>query len=123
VKGSAAAPSVMLVGNFRLTGDLDGDGAAEAVVLLAWSGGGSGEFLHLAVLGRRNGRVRNIATAPIGDRVQVRDARIDGHRITIDVVQAGPGDAMCCPGELATRSWTLASGRLGETPPRITGRL
>ena len=32
------------VRDFRLVGDLDGDGAAEAVVLLAANAGGSGEM-------------------------------------------------------------------------------
>jgi heat shock protein HslJ len=122
-KGSAVAPGVVLVEHFRLTGDLDGDGTQEAVVLLAGSGGGSGERLYLAVVGRRNGRPWNVATALLGDRVQVRDARVNRRRITLDVVQAGPNDAMCCPGDLATRRWTLESNRMKEAPPSPTGRL
>ena len=123
VEGGAAAPSVVLVGPFRLTGDLEGDGTEEAVVLLAGSAGGSGENLYLAVVGRRKGHPRNVATALVGDRVQVRDARVEARRIILDVVQAGPNDAMCCPGELATRCWALESGRLKEAAPKITGRL
>jgi heat shock protein HslJ len=123
VKGSAVAPSVVLVGHFRLTGDLEGDRTEEAVVLLAGSAGGSGENLYLAVVGRRKGRPWNVATALLGDRVQVRDAQVNARRIIVDVLQAGPNDAMCCPGELATRRWTLESGRLKEAPARVTGRL
>jgi hypothetical protein len=42
--GAASRPSVVLAPGFRLTGDLDGDGAEEAVVVLAQSSGGSGTW-------------------------------------------------------------------------------
>ena len=99
--GAASRPSVTFARDFRLAGDLDGDGADEAVALLAASTGGTGEMSYVAVVGRPGGTITNIATARIGDRVQVRDARIDGRRIVLDVVQAGEHDAACCPGELA----------------------
>ena len=99
VQGGAARPSVAFVRDFRLVGDADGDGGDEAIVLLAQNSGGTGEFLYLAVVGRRDGAPHNVATALLGDRVKVRDARIDGRRIVLDVVQAGDRDAACCPGD------------------------
>jgi len=77
-EGGASAPSVTLVRNVRLSGDLDGDGRQEAVVLVAGATGGTGETSYLAVV-KRTGpqQLENIATAPVGDRVQVRDARLD----------------------------------------------
>jgi len=121
--GGNSRPSVVFVGDFRLSGDLDGNGAEEAVVLLAANAGGTGEMSYLAIVGRLAGRITNIATAPIGDRVQVRDARIDGRRIVLDVVQAGEGDAACCPGDLVTRTWDLSGAALKEGVPVKTGRL
>jgi len=121
--GAASRPSVTFVRDFRLAGDLDGDGAEEAVALLAASTGGTGERSYVAVVGRPGGKITNVATAPIGDRVQVRDARIDGRRIVLDVVQAGEHDAACCPGDLVTRNWTLQAGALKEGAPARTGRL
>lgn len=125
VEGGASAPRVHLVRDFRLLGDLDGDGNEEAVVLLSESSGGSGEFLYVAVVDRREGELENIATAPVGDRVQVRSGRTEGDRVYLDVVQAGPEDAACCPGELATRGWVLTStGDLkGIAPSVAPGRL
>jgi len=115
--GGASRPRVSLARDFRVTGDLDGDGAEEAVVLLAGSSGGSGSFVYLAVAGRVDGEVRNRATRPLGDRVQVRGARVGAGRVSVDVVQAGPGDAACCPGELATREFVLDAGwALRELP-------
>lgn len=112
--GGASRPTVHFVRDFRLLGDLDGDGAEEAAVLLGESGGGSGSFSSLAVVGRRSGRLQNLSTAPLGDRVQVRGGRIEGRNIILDVVQAGPNDAACCPGDLVTRTWWLGAEGLSE---------
>jgi heat shock protein HslJ len=109
-KGSASRPVVSLVGDFRITGDLDGDGTDDAVVLLNYAPGGTGQLLHLAVMARKKGKIQNLATTLIGDRVQIRDVRIEQKRIFVDVIQAGPKDAMCCPGEVTTREWTLEPG-------------
>ncbi|HZD40176.1 MAG TPA: hypothetical protein VE131_05605, partial [Terriglobales bacterium] len=106
-KGSPSRPAVTFVDDLRITGDLDGDSTDDAVVLLNYAPGGTGQLLHLAVVARRKGKMQNIATRLIGDRVQIRDARIEQKRILLDVVLAGPTDAMCCPGEVTTLGWTL----------------
>jgi heat shock protein HslJ len=124
VEGAASRPTVHAVRDFRLVGDLDGDGAGEAVVLLAASAGGSGEDLYLAVVDRRQERLENLATTRIGDRVQIRGGRIEGARIFLDVVRAGPEDPACCPGELASLGWELTGRGLEEfAVGRDTGRL
>jgi heat shock protein HslJ len=108
---------VSLVGDLRIIGDLDGDGTDDAVVLLNYTPGGTAQLLHLAVMTRKKGKIENVATTLIGDRVQIRDVRIEQKRIFVDVVQAGPKDAMCCPGEVTTRWWTLDPG--GKLNPLI----
>ena len=80
-KGSASRPVVSFVGDFRMTGDLDGDGTDEAVVLLNYAPGGTGQLLHLAVVARKKGKIENVATTLIGDRVQIRDVRIEKKRL------------------------------------------
>src|SRR5262245_50610646 len=125
-KGSASRPVINLVGDLRVIGDLTGDGAEDAVVLLNYTPGGTGQLLHLAVVARKKGKIENVATTLIGDRVQIRSVRIESKRILVDVVQAGPKDAMCCPGEVTTREWTLdPSGKLNPVmatakPGRLT---
>jgi heat shock protein HslJ len=109
-KGSASRPVVSLVGDLRVIGDLDGNGTDDAVVLLNYAPGGTGQLLHLAVMARKKGKIENVATTLIGDRVQIRDVRIEQRRLFVDVVQAGPKDALCCPGEVTTRGWTLEPG-------------
>ncbi len=123
VPGGASRPRLDLARDFRLAGDLDGDGSEEAVVLLSESSGGSGIHGYLAVVGRRGGDLVNLGTAPIGDRVQIRAARISDRRIELDVVQAGPGDAACCPSQKAARVWALGAEGLKEVASKITGTL
>lgn len=121
--GGNSRPAVELVKDFMLTGDLDNDGRDEAVVLLRESSGGSGSYYYIAVVGMRDGKPFNPGTALIGDRVQVRDGRIDGNRIELDVVEPGPRDASCCPSQKTTRSWTLDATGLHVNTPRNTGTL
>ncbi len=123
VSGGASRPRVVLVDGFHLVGDLTGDGSAEAVFLLAENSGGSGARSHLAVLGWGPEGVENLATALVGDRVQIRSARISQRTIELDVVQAGPKDAACCPSQKARRTWSLGGASLKEISEEITGTL
>ena len=123
VPGGVSRPRLGMARGFRLAGDLDADGNEEAVVLLSESSGGSGTNGYLAVVGRRGGALVNRGTVLVGDRVQVRSARISGRRIELDVVQAGPEDAACCPSQKATRAWALEADGLKEVASEITGTL
>lgn len=123
VEGGASRPSVGLVEDFSLQGDLDGDGDPETAVVLWQSTGGSGTFQYVAVMKNRNGKLLNVATAPVGDRVQVRAGAILDGVIHLDVVQQGEGDAACCPSQLARRSWLLDGSQLHEQEPHIEGVL
>lgn len=124
MEGGSSRPAAGLVDGSLQTGDLDGDGADESVVLLWSSSGGAGTRTYLAVLKRTGAGIENIATRLLGDRVQVRDMSIAAGAIRIDVVRSGPEDAACCPGELATYAWSLGAGSLEDHQPAVvTGRL
>ena len=123
VPGAASRPSVELADDFRVVGDLDGDGREESVVVLTYSSGGTGIWSFLAVVAREDGTLRNVATTALGDRVQVRSARIDGGRLLVSAVRAGENDAACCPGDLVDWQWTLGEGRLNALDAVRTGRL
>jgi len=122
-EGGASRPSAGLVEDFTLAGDLSGDGSNEAAVLIWQSGGGSGTFSYLAVMGRSEGEVKNLGTAEIGDRVKLRSGRFDDGSIILDVLQQGENDAACCPTQLATRTWSMIDGQLLEGEMEITGTL
>jgi heat shock protein HslJ len=117
VDGGASRPSVHFVGDLYRIGRLADSVPDSAVVFLSESSGGSGTFLYLAVVEKRNGVLINTATAALGDRVQVRGVRIENSTIAVDVLQAGPQDAACCPGELATRHWRLNATQLVASAP------
>ncbi len=112
---SAVAPRVQLLDQLIGRGDVTGDGAQEAVVLINFAPGGTGQLLHLVLMGEREGQAAQLGAALVGDRVRVRGLAITEESVVLEVLQAGPRDASCCPGELATRRWRLEGGKLVET--------
>lgn len=82
---------------FLLTGDLDGDGNEEGVVQLAYDERGSGTTVHVAAVGFEGGRLVNVATTVLGDRVQLEHGEIKDGLIVLDVLRPTPDDPMCCP--------------------------
>jgi heat shock protein HslJ len=123
VEGASARPQVQLIDGMSATGDLDGDGVEEIVVLVTEMSGGTGENLYLAVMRGENGAAVNVGTALVGDRIKLRTMAIVGSRLRLEVLQAGPDDAMCCPGELATREWAFTDAGFEEVSTEVTGRL
>ena len=123
VEGGASRPSAGLVEDFVLTGDVDGDGREDAVVLLWESSGGSGTRTYLAAMGWAGDAVVNLGTTMVGDRVQVKTGFIADGLITLDLIQAGPGEAACCPTQKALAGWRLIDGSLTPTESVITGTL
>ena len=120
-EGSASIPTVWLTEDFYLTGDVDADGVGEAVAHLTYSTSGSGNFGFLAIMSRDDGKIVQRAVGALGDRVQIRDARVEGANVVLDVLQPGPRDGMCCPTELATRTFAVRNGQLVETATDVTG--
>jgi len=124
VAGGVSAPRAGLAEDFLLSGDLDGDNVDEAVVLLWSSGGGSGTFDYVAVLDRDVGGAVSVrAIAPLGDRIKVRSADIANGAVVFEVVQAGPDDAACCPGQKMRRTFVLEDETMTETSAEDQGRL
>lgn len=123
VDGGAARPRAGLVEHFTLSGDLDGDDLDETVVLLWESSGGSGTRIYLAAVERLGSGVVNLATALVGDRVQIEAASIADGAISLDLIQAGPGEAACCPTQKALVTWRLEDGALVRVATEITGNL
>ncbi len=119
----ASRPTVTLVKELWLHGDLGEEVGKIAVVLLSENSGGSGSFLFVAVVGRRDGQSVNLATAFISDRPQIRGMSLKQNVITLDLVQAGPDDAACCPTQLVKRRWVLDGNKLIERDVEITGTL
>ena len=116
VAGGASRPTAGVIDNLSVAGDLDGDGTGERVAFLWSATGGSGTLNYIGVFTNSSTGVSNRTTALIGDRVKLRDARIVDGRIEVDVVEHGPGEAMCCPTVEATRVWRYDGRNLLEVP-------
>lgn len=123
VEGSASRPRVGLLKDMYFTGDLDDDGQEEVVAILWQGSGGTGSNSYIAVMKPENGGYQNLSTALLGDRVKLKSGKIDAGSITLEVLQTGDDDAMCCPSQLATRTWTLENKQLTEGEMEVTGKL
>ena len=118
VAGGASRPTAGVIDALSVVGDPDGDGAGETVAFLWSATGGSGTRNYIAVFINSGTGIINRSTALIGDRVKLREARIVDGRIEVDVVEHGPGDAMCCPSVKATRVWLYDGRNLREATRR-----
>ena len=121
VPGGASRPTAGLSTDFYLSGDINGDGQDEAVVIVWGNSGGTGTYIYVAVVGWWDGIIENIGTAPIGDRVQIRSGHLDTQQIVLQVLQQGPDDAACCPSQKATRTWLMTATGLHEGGAVIEG--
>jgi heat shock protein HslJ len=104
-------------------GDVDGTEGNEAVVMLSSTSGGSGEFVHVAVFGTRDGALANLGTAPVGDRAKLQSLWLERGKILMDVIEAGPDDAACCPTQVARKTYAMEGGALKQLSSEVRGVL
>ena len=114
VAGGASRPIVTLLPEPVAFGDLDGDGQAEAAVILVFDAGGSGSFVYLAAVEARDGVADNVATLLLGDRVQVKALDIEGGRLVARLLTHAPDDPACCPTLEKTLTLRLSDNQLQE---------
>jgi heat shock protein HslJ len=119
--GAASRPTAMIWEPMVVFGDVDGSPGNEAVVLLSSNSGGSGEFVYVAVLGVRDGKLVNLGTAQVGDRAKVRNVWLEQGRIVMDLVEAGPKDAACCPTQMARKTYAMDGGALKQSKSEALG--
>lgn len=90
-------------------GDIDGDGAEEAIVITSFNGGGTGTFTSGEVYALREGQgVVKLGEIPGGDRGDggLDDIRIEGGKILVDRNLSTEDDGACCPSKLTKEVWT-----------------
>jgi len=96
-------------------GDLNGDGAADAAVILAASTGGAGVFRSLHVAVNSDGKPSDAAFTYLGDRVQIRSLAIHADTagvILVDLLAHGPKDPACCPTMEVVQTYKLQGNTL-----------
>jgi len=119
--GRFDSPPERVVLAARHEADIDGDGDAEAIVVLERETGGSGRFFYLAVVDDAE------AVAPthlLGDRVEIMALATIADVIEVVLVRAGESDPLCCPGEKSALRFTWqADDGLAAVHEAALGRL
>ena len=120
--GGASRLHVQLIEQLMVSGDMTGDGHNEAAVFLTAGSGGSGSYTYLAIVTKNGFSYQNIATENLGDRVQVRALRFAEGTLILDLITAGPDDAVCCPSLNMRNTYRLVEGRLKQITDKAMGR-
>jgi TolB protein len=116
VPNSSAQASVSFSDLLSL-GDLNGDGIADAAVILTASTGGSGTFCYLYAVLNDKGTPKPSAPELLGDRIKLKTLTIQGSEISANFLTQGPKDPMVNPTLEVTRKYKLQDGKLVSTLP------
>lgn len=118
-----AVPLNVALTDVQANGDLNGDDAADAVVILNTNLGGTADLVDLAVVLNEDGTAKSIATAFLGDSIHVESLAITNQQIVVSMLVMGPDDAQCCPTQTATATYILVGDQLVRKPTKAFGRL
>ena len=98
-------------------GDLNKDGIDDAAVILGTEGGGSGYFVDLVVVYNMNGNPRCIASKGLGDRIEVKQIKINKGIVELKMLTHMERDGQCCPSKITVAKFIVKGNKLVE----ITG--
>ncbi len=104
-------------------GDLNGDGLADAAVLLGVNTGGTGVFVNLVTLLNQDGQPVQAGTAFVDDRPQVNGLEIRAGQVVLHAIVHHGGNSMVQPTLAVTQTYQLAGSFLqlarltSQTPP------
>jgi hypothetical protein len=112
---STTDPYLVEMLNVVAFGDLNGDGAGDAAIILFESGGGTGMFESLVAALNSGGLPTQAGQAQLGDRVRINAMTIDAGAISLDMLVQGPNDGMCCPSQPETQVYRMAGDTLWMT--------
>lgn len=106
-------------------GDIDGDGAEEAVLISICNTGGTGNFSVGHVFGMKNGKAEEIATIAGGDRAYggLREIKIENGLIVIKQNDVGERGGACCPEFEVTTKARFTNGKLEEVGQAVRREL
>ena len=116
LSGFPARGTHMTLSEHVAFGDLNGDGAGDAVAVLIADSGGNGTFQHLAAVVNEGDQPRHAASALLGDRVRIESLAIQYGQIVVQMMAHGPDDPLCCPSRETMRVFQLAGDTLEAVP-------
>lgn len=104
-------------------GDLTGDGAADAVVVLDVSLPEGVVATDMVVLENQNSAPVPTSAIRLGSPAHVQRLYVDRGAIWLDMLAAGPLDEPCCPSIPLQRIFVPTGGQLLDLPAIATGKL
>jgi hypothetical protein len=113
----SATELVITLSDQMAFGDLNGDGAEDAALILISDPGGSGTFYDLAAVINSNGKPICAASVSLGDRVKVEDVSIKSGNIVVKLVIHERTDPRCCPSLRIEQEYSLQGDALVEQSP------
>jgi heat shock protein HslJ len=117
MEGSATEIVIRLVG--VAFGDLNGDGAKDAAVILVTDPGGSGTFYDLVAVLNRDGEPEHVATVSLGDRAEIQTLSVESGQIIVRMITHGPNDPMCCPTQEVEQTYALQGSKLVDIASQV----
>ena len=109
--GSAA--SAITTVEQKATGDVDGDGRADTVVILVDQRGGSGSFYYVAALLNPTSGVIAPPAVMLGDRIKISGMRVDAGTVVVDYLDRAAGEPMTAsPNVSQTKRFVIDGGLL-----------
>jgi hypothetical protein len=95
-------------------GDLDGDGASDAVAILVEATGGTGSFYYMFAVMNRGGKPVQMGPPEwLGDRTVIQRLSIDRKGIiTVRMITHSDGDPSCCPTLKIEDRYRVQNGKL-----------
>ena len=118
----AEAGLTVTLTDFYAVGDINGDGADDAVVILVSETAGS-SFVSLAGLVATDDGHTPAGVVLLGDRVRVNELSVANGIVTVDYQRLRPTDDPCCPTQMVTAAYALRRGLLVPYQARAFGRL
>lgn len=112
-----ASATIGFLDDFRFSGDLDGDGQDELVLLFWDHRGDSGTLVYMNLVAAGVDGEPESLVQLVGDSVQVLDARIQEEEVQLEVIRPGEEGAACCGSRKMVLRWKLEEGKLVELPP------
>ncbi len=106
---AGASYAVIKLLDQKVFGDLNGDGAGDAAVLVAENYGGTGVFVSLVAFVNQDGAPVQAAVMPVDDRPIITSLDMKDGEIGLEATIHATQDPMCCP-SLVTRRHVRLNG-------------
>jgi len=89
------------------TGDLNGDGSADAAVIIVQNSGGSGTFYYVAAAIDTTKGAEGTNAILLGDRIAPQNISIQNGRILVNYADRKPGEPMSAPPSLGVSRYFI----------------